>query len=55
MTKNTRKRGDTMAEEKVQDFFEDNDEGHIDTREDNFNCENKDEHLGCDLGIDVQG
>ena len=29
--------------------------GHIDIRKSNFECENKDEHLGCDLGIDVQG
>ena len=30
-------------------------EGHIDTREQNFNCENKDPRLGCDMGIDVAG
>ena len=30
-------------------------EGHIDTREKNFECENKDPHLGCDPGIDVAG
>jgi hypothetical protein len=30
-------------------------EGHVDTRERNFECENKDPHLGCDLGIDVAG
>ena len=30
-------------------------EGHIDTRERNFECENKDPHLGCNLGIDVAG
>ena len=30
-------------------------EGHVDTRENNFECENKDPHLGCDLGIDVAG
>ena len=28
-------------------------EGHVDTRERNFECENKDHHLGCNLGIDV--
>ena len=46
-----------MADNKTQDYFEDrkNDEGHIDTREANFECANKDEHLGCDLGIDVAG
>ena len=30
-------------------------EGHVDTRERNFECDNKDPHLGCDLGIDVAG
>ncbi|BBO79743.1 hypothetical protein DSCO28_03090 [Desulfosarcina ovata subsp. sediminis] len=44
-----------MAENKSQDYFDDRNEGHVDTRERNFECENKDEHLGCDLGIDVAG
>ncbi len=44
-----------MAEYTIQDYFDDNSEGHVDTRELNFNCDNPDEHLGCDLGIDVQG
>jgi hypothetical protein len=42
----------------TQDYFEsdqEREEGHVDTREQNFECENKDPHLGCDLGIDVQG
>jgi hypothetical protein len=30
-------------------------EGHVDTRKQNFECENKDPHLGCDPGIDVAG
>jgi len=30
-------------------------EGHVNTREQNFECENKDPNLGCDLGIDVAG
>jgi hypothetical protein len=30
-------------------------EGHVDTREANFECENKDKNLGCDPGIDVAG
>ena len=30
-------------------------EGHVNTREQNFECENKDPHLGCDMGIDVAG
>jgi hypothetical protein len=34
---------------------EEREEGHINTREQNFECENKDPHLGCDLGIDVAG
>jgi hypothetical protein len=34
---------------------EDREEGHVDTRERNFECEDKDPHLGCDPGIDVAG
>ncbi|CAB1083507.1 hypothetical protein D1AOALGA4SA_11069 [Olavius algarvensis Delta 1 endosymbiont] len=30
-------------------------EGHVDTREQNFDCEDKDPNLGCDPGIDVAG
>jgi hypothetical protein len=30
-------------------------EGHVDTREQNFDCEKKDPNLGCDMGIDVAG
>jgi hypothetical protein len=33
----------------------DREEGHVDTREKNFECEDKDPNLGCDLGIDVAG
>ena len=36
-------------------YFDDNDDGHVDTREANFECEKKDENLGCDPGIDVAG
>ena len=34
---------------------EEREEGHVDTREKNFECEDKDPHLGCDPGIDVAG
>ena len=45
-----------MNDERIQDYFDDNsDEGHVDTRKLNFSCENPDPHLGCDLGIEVQG
>jgi hypothetical protein len=44
-----------MENAKVQDYTRDDKDGHIDTREQNFECENKDEHLGCNLGIDVAG
>ena len=44
-----------MAENKPQDYFDDHSDGHIDTRARNFECENPDKRLGCDLGIDVQG
>ena len=42
----------------TQDYFEtenEREEGHVDTRSDNFECENKDPNLGCNLGIDVAG
>jgi len=45
-----------MAE--TQDYFEtdnEREEGHVDTRTRNHECENKDPHLGCDMGIDVAG
>lgn len=41
-----------------QDYFEseaERDEGHVDTRNRNFECDNPDDHLGCDLGMDVAG
>ena len=41
-----------MAEH-TQDYSKDDNEGHVDTREQNFECENKDPHPGCNLGIDV--
>ena len=44
-----------MTENTTQDYFEDDNEGHVDTRERNFECENPDRSLGCDMGIDVQG
>jgi hypothetical protein len=44
-----------MAENTFQDYFDDNDEGHTDTRTENFECDNKDPNLGCDMGIDVAG
>ena len=44
-----------MADIRVQDYFEDDNDGHVDTREQNHQCEKPDPHLGCDLGIDVQG
>jgi len=34
---------------------EEREEGHVNPRERNFECENKDPHLGCDMGIDVPG
>ena len=34
---------------------EEREEGHGDSREKNFECENKDPRLGCDPGIDVPG
>ena len=43
---------------KKQDYIEseeEREEGHVDTRQNNFECENKDKNLGCDPGIDVAG
>jgi hypothetical protein len=44
-----------MAENKVEDYRDESNEGHVDTREKNFECDNKDKNLGCDMGIDVAG
>jgi hypothetical protein len=30
-------------------------QGHVDTRHQNFECDSPDRNLGCDLGIDVAG
>lgn len=41
--------------ENIHDYIEtdnERDEGHVDTRERNLNCEGT---LGCDMGIDVAG
>ena len=34
---------------------EERNEGHVDTRRQNFECDEPDPSLGCDMGIDVQG
>ena len=34
---------------------EERNEGHVDTRYKNFECNQPDPSLGCDMGIDVQG
>ncbi len=47
-----------MTDYRVESYIEsdkERNEGHVDTRSSNFECENPDEHLGCDLGIDVAG
>jgi hypothetical protein len=44
-----------MENTKREDYFDDGNDGHVDTRQENFHCDNPDENLGCDLGIDVQG
>ncbi len=49
---------DKNKNNRVDDYFEtdkEREKGHQDTRSQNFNCENKDPHLGCDPGIDVAG
>lgn len=47
-----------IMENRVEDYFEteeESEEGHVDTRQKNFECDKPDSHLGCDPGIDVQG
>jgi hypothetical protein len=47
-----------MIMNRIDNYIEtdkEREEGHTDTRERNFECENKDPHLGCNLGIDVAG
>ncbi len=47
-----------MTENRTESYVEsdkERNEGHVDTRKSNFECENPDTHLGCDLGIDVAG
>ena len=44
-----------MNDTNIQDYTLDDNEGHVDTRDANFNCDNPDPNLGCDLGIDVAG
>jgi len=44
--------------DKVQDYTEtknESEQGHVDTRRQNFDCDKPDPNLGCDLGVDVQG
>lgn len=47
-----------MTTNRIENYVEskkEKNEGHIDTRNSNFECESPDEHLGCDMGIDVAG
>jgi hypothetical protein len=47
-----------MNENRIESYLEsdqERNEGHVDTRSSNFECENPDTHLGCNLGIDVAG
>jgi len=45
-----------MKKNQTKDYTEsEKRDGHVDTRETNFSCDNPDDHLGCDLGIDVAG
>lgn len=47
-----------MTNHKVENYIEsdkERNEGHVDTRNSNFECDNPDTHLGCDPGIDVAG
>ncbi len=47
-----------MTDSRHQNYIEsdrESEEGHVDTRHKNFECNNPDKHLGCDPGIDVAG
>ncbi|MEX1298121.1 MAG: hypothetical protein AB1Z38_07430 [Desulfotignum sp.] len=47
-----------MTDSRHQNYIEsdrEEEEGHVDTRQKNFECDNPDKHLGCDPGIDVAG
>nr|WP_321404681.1 hypothetical protein [uncultured Desulfobacter sp.] len=47
-----------MSNKRIEDYVENDkerNEGHVDTRHYNFECENPDKNLGCDPGIDVAG
>ena len=47
-----------MANTKEESYVEsekEREEGHVDTRTKNFECETPDENLGCDMGVDVAG
>lgn len=44
-----------MAENKIQGYVDDTNDGHTGTREANFQRQNSDRHLRCDLRIDVMG
>jgi hypothetical protein len=42
----------------IHDYFESDEEraqGYVDSRHKDFECENPDEHLGCDPRVDVAG
>jgi hypothetical protein len=45
----------SVKEQSYIESEEERDRGHVDTRHFNFECENPDPHLGCNLGIDVAG
>ena len=47
-----------MADKRIEDYIENEKErenGHVDTRAVNFECDRPDPNLGCDMGIDVAG
>ena len=47
-----------MTNNREENYIEndkESNEGHVDTRQANLECENPDKNLGCDLGIDVAG
>ncbi len=46
---------EVVMAEYIEDCFEieeEREEGHVDSHSINFDCENPDKHLGCDLDIE---
>lgn len=43
-----------MSKNNTRDYWDNRDDGHVDTREQNFNSDHLSKNLDCDMGIDVE-